>query len=168
MGRKDERRARLREIEAAWERDAAIARPRAPHDAVSFPGVGSRAAQLLVREAWQPLEAWEIHDVPESGLTAFYSRSESDNPDLLVGFEPVSLPSAELREFVDQLNAITVPLVCPPEPIAVADGCSYEIAVFGGVQAGCRISWERDHVPDGWAPLANVVVAMIDRLRSSR
>jgi hypothetical protein len=168
MGRKEERRARLREIEAAQQRDAAITTPRMPYEAVSFPGVGSRAAQLLVREAWQPLEAWEIYDLPESGLAAFHSRSESDNSDLLVGFEPVSLPSAELGDFVDQLNTITVPLVCPPEPIGVMDGCSYEVAVFGGVQAGCRISWEGDHVPDGWAPLASVVVAMIDRLRSNR
>jgi hypothetical protein len=168
MGSKEGRRARLREIEAARERDAAITTPRMAHDAVSFPGVGCRAAQLLVWEAFQPLEAWEIYDAPESGLAAFYSRSESDTSDLLVGFEPVSLPSAELREFVDQLDGITVPLVCPPEPLAVMDGCWYEVAVFGGVQAGCRIWWERDHPPNGWAPLANVVVALIDRLRSSR
>ncbi len=166
MGRKKERRARLLEAEEARERDAAIARPRHPYQGISFRGVGIRAVQLLVREAWKPLEAWEVRDVPEAGLVAFYSRSESDSADLLVGFEPVSLSSSELQDFVSRLDVIAVPLCCPPEPVGVADGCSYEVAVFGGVQAGCRVTWQHDHVPDGWAPLANLVVAMIDRLRS--
>ncbi len=135
---KQERRQRRLKAEDERQRLEKIRTPRHPHDHMSFPGAGTLIVQLLIWEPWRQCESWDIRLLPDSTLAAYYSKSESDSSWLLTGYDRVPIDTAGLQQFVAQLSKMPVALICPPEPIgAVADGTSCEIAIFGGIQAGC-------------------------------
>ncbi len=162
---KQERRQRRLKAEDERQRLEKIRTPRHPHDEMSFAGAGPLIVQLLIWEPWRQCESWDIRLLPDSTLAAYYSKSESDSSWLLTGYERVPIDSSELQQFVAQLSEMRVALVCPPEPIAVADGTLCEIAIFGGIQAACRFSWSDGHNPPEWNPVVSAARSMISRLR---
>ncbi len=163
---KQERRQRRLEAEDEQQRLENIRTPRHPHDNMSFPGAGTLIVQLLIWEPWRQCESWDIRLLPDATLAAYYSKSESDSSWLLTGYERIPIDSSELQQFVAQLSEMRVALVCPPEPIAVADGTLCEIAIFGGIQAGCRLSWSDGQHPPEWDPVVSAARSMLSRLRA--
>ena len=163
---KQERRQHRLKAEDERQRLEKIRTPRHPHDDMSFPGAGTLIVQLLIWEPWRQCESWDIRLLPDSTLAAYCSKSESDSSWLLTGYERVPIDSSDLQQFVAQLSEMRVALICPPEPIAVADGTLCEIAIFGGIQAGCRLSWSDGEHPPEWDPVVSAARSMLRRLRA--
>ncbi len=163
---KQERRQRRLKAEDERQRLEKIRTPRHPHDDISFPGVGTLIVQLLIWEPWRQCESWDIRLLPDSTLAAYYSKSESDSSWLLTGYDRVPIDTTGLQQFVAQLSEMRVALICPPEPIAVADGTVCEIAIFGGIQAGCRLARSDGHNPPEWDPVVAAARSMLSRFRA--
>ncbi len=163
---KQERRQRRLKAEDERQRLEKTLTPRHPHDDVSLPGAGTLIVQLLIWEPGRQCESWDIRILPDSTLAAYYSKSESDSSWLLTGHERVPIDSSDLQQFVAHLSEMRVALICPPESISIADGTSCEIAIFGGIQAGCRLAWSDAHNPPEWDPVVSAARSMLSRLRA--
>ena len=163
---KQERRQRRLKAEDERQRLEKIRTPRHPHDDMSFPGAGTLVVQLLIWEPWRQCESWDIRILPDSTLAAYYSKSESDSSWLLTGYERVPIDSSDLQQFVAQLSDMGVALICPIGSGAVADGTLCEIAIHGGIQAGCRLSWSDGHHPPEWHPVVAAARSMLSKLRA--
>ncbi len=166
---KQERRQHRLNAEDERQRLEKIRTPRHPHDDMSFLGAGTLIVQLLIWEPWRQCESWDIHLLPDSTLAAYHSKSESDSSWLLTGYDRIPIDASDLQQFVTQLSEMRVALIRPPEPIgAVADGTSCEIAMFGGIQAGCRLSWSDGYNPPEWDPVVSAARSMLSKLRALR
>ena len=162
MGKETRSRAVEREIHAA------ISAIRGRYDHISYCGAGTRLIQVLFYPTWDPIESWDICQVENDQLALFRSTGTLTQPMSLLGYERVEAGAAFLQEFVNHVAGAPVCLLCPPEPMAIADGTSYEIAVFGGIQACCRLYWRGGEAPAEWQPLAGKVEAAVARFRSLR
>ena len=162
---KQERQRRLK-AEDERQRLEKIRTPRHPHDDISFPGAGTLVVQLLIWEPWRQCESWDIRLLPDSTLAAYYSKSESDSSWLLTGYERVLIDSSELQQFVAPLSEMRVAPIIDLPTGAVADGTLCEIAIFGGIQAGCRLSWSDGQHPPEWDPVVSAAGSMLSKLRA--
>ncbi len=164
---KQERRQRRLKAKDERQRLEKIRTPRHPHDDISFPGVGTLIVQLLIWEPWRQCESWDIRLLPDSTLAAYYSKSESDSSWLLTGYDRVPIDTAGLQQFVAQLSEMRVALIYPPAG-AVADGTLCQIAILGGIQASCRLSWSDGYNPPEWDPVVSAARSMLSKLRALR
>lgn len=172
MNKKERRREFLRQAETR-EKEEALARPRHPATDIGWRGIGPRIVQVVCKDPWEPVRCWEIRD--RSGLDAksmkyvvYYSVSQSDDSDLLTGYQQMDVPSETLKNFVRRLSTVSIPIFHRMEPVAIADGTTYEVALYGGIQSSCRLSWRGDSAPETWREIDLLTSEMVDVFKAAR
>lgn len=161
MSAKREGRQMRLESERLDETERAINTPRHPRDTTWMaPRGGALQAQFVRRPSRKPGVCYEIRgDI--GNLHIFRSCSAQPGAELVVGYARVAAKPISLWRLLRALEALRLPIRQQLEPVAVADGETFEVAVCGGVQASVRVTWRGGHVPNGWEPLAELAESCV-------
>lgn len=144
--------------------------PRHRYDDVFRPGIGTRVAQILFYPRTDPIVSWDIRtdESSEGDFVAYESTGTQKNPRMLLGYGRLELGLADLKSFLQELSGMRVSISVPTESRVTAHGPGYELAVFAGTDAGCRLGWKACSVPADWYGLTWRVLELIKKLKEAK
>jgi len=142
---------------------------------------GTCYLRIVHHDSFGPSRGWEVLDISEHVATSQdgidfgprrqFRGTEQWVLDKWVGpkyaFESDTkqrspLKSEEIEKHMVRLLGISIPPMVPYIPIAVADGCTYYVSMFGGIQGSVHFIWREGHIPMGWEPLQLVIEEMLE------
>ncbi len=149
------------ETERREETERALNTPRDPRDSTWMAPRGGRLQAQFVH--WPSRNCGVCYEIRGDigNLHLFRSRSTAPDVELVVGYVRVAAKPATLWRLLRALETLQLPIRRQLEPVAVADGDTFEVAVCGGVDASVRFTWRSGRVPQGWEPLAELAESCV-------
>lgn len=133
--------------------------------------------EILLEESFAPMRGWVVSGgtsgLPLTGQSSIdyaQRRQFSGTEPWTVDFWEENLTSKRrlpikagiIATHMERLLSLRVPLMVPYVPMVVADGATFFVSFFGGIQAASHFVWRRGSPPKGWEPLQLVIEEMLD------
>jgi hypothetical protein len=154
--------------------------------------MGTPVLEIVARELFRNGEVWLVCEAPgpleakalkqrSGGQVEFVFSPTSRSLRLFVGhseaeeinpagsdFAEVRMDSAELEGLVSRFRECGVATPAALQHVGVADATTYEVAIHGGIQASCRLSWVAGTEPPAWAQITDQVLSTLAAFRRAR
>ncbi len=160
------RRAELKALADAREREAALATNRHIDAEVLYSGVG----QLLVRLAhvppFDPASLWEVRR-RDDGLIAYQSHGTEPGSPHVTGHTVIDVPQHSLELAIGRFESLAIPLVPSPAEFGIADADCYVATITMGFATSCRLAWCADAEPAGWSDVVRMLLDLGNLLEAA-
>lgn len=152
--------AKQQELALAWKRAENSIRDLS--EDVFIPGIGLRRVQLVYAPSFKPGYSWDVRQLG-NGCRIFRSEIIVENHQYKVsGYRELQANTDTLRDFLERLRKITLPIAPDFSGLGGLDGDSHQLAFIGDLHSEIRFQWWQKG-PTHWQPL----IAIADEMRSS-